>query len=805
MPKTSQLSFNGGEFTEFMDPRVDVAKYGKGCRLLENFYVLPFGSALARPGTKHGGVTKHQDRKARLQPFSFSTTTTFDIEAGHEYFRFWKDQVQVNAPTPAAWVTATAYEVDDYVLEGGITYRCIVGHTAGVFATDLAAVKWEALEILEVTSPYQEEHLYELQFEQVQDVVYIAHASYPIKKLVRYADDDWRLESVSFEGEYDYPPLAPQNIDQTKTITPGAGYDTVGNSISLTASVDTFTSDQVGDMLMIGHMRDDTTVRFEVSGVSPPYSNTIYVLGDWAVNTYGVGEYVVNLQESEDGVTWITKRQYNVKGTESNVLSSGTEQTPKFFRLNVTSWVSAEAGTEIVMEVSSSFVPGLVKITGYTDEQNVTAEVIEPMHSAAATYRWAEAFFSARRGYARAVCISANRLCFGSTDVWLSQPGNYENFRTRNDADSGFSIAIRRSGSPFVQWLEDLRGLRVWTTQAEAVIVPESTTEVLSYSNYLVRWDTNYGSKYIRAVPVNGTAFFLQPEGRTLRAQELTGIEEYYDANSLTLLADHILGDGVVQTAFQRQRYPTFHGVRSDGQLASLTYEASQDVKAWHRMVTDGAIESISVTPRPDEEDRVAYIVKRTINGSTVRHVEFKASGQYRILQDENLSEMFFVDDGIRVEGSGMTSVSGLDHLEGATVAVLADGSAIPDKVVSGGSIDLDYAADVVIVGLPYEMKLTPMFLESSSIMGQSKHICAAIIRLWRSGESRVRVDGGRYDRLTYPSDEYAEAPPLRTGDSDKIIIGGEWERNTSIELVGRSPLPLNVQAITLEFEVGRH
>ena len=68
-----------------------------------------------------------------------------------------------------------------------------------------------------------------------------------------------------------------------------------------------------------------------------------------------------------------------------------------------------------------------------------------------------------------------------------------------------------------------------------------------------------------------------------------------------------------------------------------------------------------------------------------------------------------------------------------------------------------------------------------------------------------VRVDGGRYDRLTYPSDEYAEAPPLRTGDSDKIIIGGEWERNTSIELVGRSPLPLNVQAITLEFEVGRH
>jgi hypothetical protein len=803
MPKTSQLSFNGGEFTEFMDPRVDVAKYGKGCRLLENFYVLPFGAALARPGTKHGGVTKHQDRKARLQPFSFSTTTTFDIEAGHEYFRFWKDQAQVNAPTPAAWVTATAYEVDDYVLESSISYRCIEAHTAGVFATDLAAVKWEALEILEVTSPYQEEHLYELQFEQVQDVVYIAHASYPIKKLVRYADDDWRLESVSFEGEYDYPPLAPRNFDETKTIAIGAGYDTKGSSVTLTASVSMFTENQVGDTLMIGHVRDETTIRHVVSATGP--SSSIYVLGDWSFQTVGAGTFKVTLEESIDNATWINRRQYDINGTENNALVSGSEQTPKYFRINITNYTSTSEDGTVILEVSDALVPGLVRITGYTSGTVLTAKVIEPLHSGDATYRWAEQFFSARRGYARAVCISANRLCIGSTDVWLSQPGNYENFRPRNDADSGFSIAIRRSGSPFVQWMEDLRGLRIGTTQAEAVIVPESTTEVLSYSNYLVRWDTNYGSKYIRAVPVNGTAFFLQPEGRTLRSQELTGIEEYYDANSLTLLADHILGDGVVQTAFQRQRYPTFHGVRSDGQLASLTYEASQDVKAWHRMVTDGAIESISVTPRPDEEDRVAYIVKRTINGSTVRHVEFKASGQYRILQDENLSEMFFVDDGIRVEGSGMTSVSGLDHLEGATVAVLADGSAIPDKVVSGGSIDLDYAADVVIVGLPYEMKLTPMFLESSSIMGQSKHICAAIIRLWRSGELRVRVDGGRYDRLTYPSDEYAEAPPLRTGDSDKIIIGGEWERNTSIELVGRSPLPLNVQAITLEFEVGRH
>jgi hypothetical protein len=197
--------------------------------------------------------------------------------------------------------------------------------------------------------------------------------------------------------------------------------------------------------------------------------------------------------------------------------------------------------------------------------------------------------------------------------------------------------------------------------------------------------------------------------------------------------------------------------------------------------------------------------VNRTINGSTVRHIEFRAMGQYRILQEERISEMFFVDDGVKVEGSAMTTVTGLDHLEGETVAILADGAEIPERVVTGGQVTLDYETDIAIVGLPYEMTIIPMFLEASSIMGQSKHISAAIVRLWRSGAATVRVNEGQFSRLALPSDEYNEAPPLQTGDSDKVVVGSDWDRNIAIELVGRSPLPLNIQAITLEFEVGRH
>lgn len=41
-----------------------------------------------------------------------------------------------------AWAGATVYAKGDVVLQGGIVYVCIVAHTAGVFADDLAAAKW---------------------------------------------------------------------------------------------------------------------------------------------------------------------------------------------------------------------------------------------------------------------------------------------------------------------------------------------------------------------------------------------------------------------------------------------------------------------------------------------------------------------------------------------------------------------------------------------------------------------------------------------------------------------------------------
>lgn len=808
MPKASQITFNGGELTEFMDPRVDTAKYSKGCQKLENFTPMPFGTILSAPGTEHITTAKYADRKARLVPFSFSKDDDLmEIEVGHEYFRFFLDQAPVTPPAPSAWVTATAYAVDDYVTENSISYRCLVAHTSGTFSTDLAAVNWEVSTVLEVTSPYLEADLFELQFEQINDIVMIVHPDYEERMLIRTANDDWELQAIDYSVAPNFPALAPFNTTDT-TLELVGSVEVPGDFPTLVSSTDLFTADSVGQIISISHDREEVTQKYRFDAMALTTGSAFLAYGDVVFETGGTGTYKVVLEETETPTvpsSWKTRRQFQVIGTERNERTTFSVAKPIYLRsrIELHELLSNANGDDFtVIEVSTPAVAGLLKITGYTSPTSVTTEVIEPFLRGDATTEWREQYFSKRRGYPRAICMHKERRCLGGDDVLLSQPGNYFNYRERNDADSGFMVGVNRNGAPHVQWLESLRELRVGTNLAEGVIVQESTSEAFGYNNYDLRWDTNHGSNKLRAEAINGTVLYLQQEGRTLRNQEITGIEDYYSSNAETTLADHILEGGVTQTAYQRQRYPTWHGVRADGELASMLYEKNQNIFAWYRRKTDGEIESISVNPRADEEDQVCYIVKRTVNGSTVRNVEYVKLGQYRGLQNDDTSEMWFVDDGIRVAGSGMTSVSGLEHLEGENVAILCDGAKIAERTVSGGVVSLDYPTDIAIIGRPYEYTVIPMFLESQGTMGASKKITNAIVRLWKSGTCKMRINEGDWSTLSFPNLQSGQAPLLQTGDSAKVTVNGDWSRNTAIELQGRSPLPLNVQAITLEFQM---
>ena len=90
-------SFNAGELSPKLDNRSDLDKYFAGARTLENFVPLIEGGATRMPGTYFVLETKDSTQQSRLIPFQFSTIQSYIIEAGNEYFRFYKEDGQITS------------------------------------------------------------------------------------------------------------------------------------------------------------------------------------------------------------------------------------------------------------------------------------------------------------------------------------------------------------------------------------------------------------------------------------------------------------------------------------------------------------------------------------------------------------------------------------------------------------------------------------------------------------------------------------------------------------------------------------
>jgi hypothetical protein len=238
-------SFNAGEVSPFIDARTTLEKYRSACRTMENFQILPYGGAVRRPGFRYVGDPKRSATRCRLVGFNFSTTTRFILEIGVGYIRFWKG------------------------VSGGAEQIQSTGFP------------------LEVVTPYDEDSLRELQFSQVNDIMYFAHARYPVYKLSRVADNNWTFATV----DWFYPPLREVNVTDTTVQTSG----TTG-SVTITASSAIFDSGHIGSQWRVEWPRTITSGNIEMNITAANVaSSAIDVSGAWDLTTYGTWNATVQV------------------------------------------------------------------------------------------------------------------------------------------------------------------------------------------------------------------------------------------------------------------------------------------------------------------------------------------------------------------------------------------------------------------------------------------------------------------------------------------------------------------------------
>ncbi|SNR91361.1 hypothetical protein SAMN04488503_1878 [Humidesulfovibrio mexicanus] len=295
---------------------------------------------------------------------------------------------------------------------------------------------------------------------------------------------------------------------------------------------------------------------------------------------------------------------------------------------------------------------------------------------------------------------------------------------------------------------------------------------------------------------------FVQRSGKKVREMAYRLDSDAYASRDLTLLAAHLGEPGIIQLAYVQEPDPVLYCVRADGVLLAMSYLPEQEVCAFSRIETDGAVEAACAVFNQDRcRDELWLVVRRTamVDGQSVARRCIETLEQPLGEGDVGVGEAFYVDCGLSYTGDPVTQVAGLDHLAGRRVQVLADGAPQPERVVGpDGSIRLERAASRVHAGLGYVSVLRPMRLEFSGSRGsaqtRTKRVTEVSVRLFRSLGGKVGPDCTRLEPLLFRSsaDPMDGPPALFTGDKSVRFPQG-WSTEGVLTLVQDQPLPMTV------------
>jgi hypothetical protein len=181
-----------------------------------------------------------------------------------------------------------------------------------------------------------------------------------------------------------------------------------------------------------------------------------------------------------------------------------------------------------------------------------------------------------------------------------------------------------------------------------------------------------------------------------------------------------------------------------------------------------------------------------------------QASGRYFVRDYDTTFSAYESGGNVR---KAETAVSGLSHLAGKTVSVLADGNVSTAVVDQDGAITLPEAACRVHVGLGYTAEFETFDAVSNQQRGPSigapVKTTEIILRVLDSRGFEAGPSGDQLFPAKWRTDEvYGAATREFTGDV-RLIPHGDWTKSGRVFVRQAEPLPLNVLAVTREVQFG--
>ena len=836
-------NFTGGELSPRLDGRTDLTKYSSGCSTLENLVVYPHGSAARRPGSTFIAEVASSANKTRLIPFEFSTTQTYMLEFSNLKMRVYKDSGSVlegdktisgiTAANPAV-VTATShgYENGDEVLISGVSGMTevngkrflVADKTTNTFelqdkdGVDINSTSFTAYssggvsnKVFELTTPYTTAQLFDLKFAQSADVMYITHPSHEVEKLSRTGHTSWTLTDVDFTKG----PMQDANTTDT-TLNPGQS--AVGTGIALVASAVTginggsgFQSTDVGRFVFLnaGYAKitavaDTTNATITIITALDSASAT----ADWRLGAFSdttghpscvtfFEQRLVFAGTTDQPQTIFFSKSGDYENMDANIGGTVADDDAIIYtiasnQVNAIRFMTATrtliigtAGGEFTVSgggTDSAITPTNILIKKQSNHGSANVDAISVgnatlfLQRAKRKIRELAYNFDVDGYIAPDMTILAEHVTEGGvTQIAYQQEPNQIVYAVRGDGEL-VGLTYQRE-QQVTAWHRHIFGGRFGN----------ATITVTDYANIAD------GTRIVLTKADGTTTTFTSATSSTTGKFHTTTSNNQSATNLKTLIdAD----SDFTATVSSNVVTITETSPLSTGFLTVTSLDDS--VRLAKTNEGKAVCESVAVIPTDDTEYEVYVIVKRTINGATRRFVE--VLNVFDFDQTDNTS-FNFLDSQLSYSGSAASTISGLDHLEGQTVSILADGATHPDKTVSSGSVTLDRSALNVKVGLAYTSLLQTMRLNAGSqngtSQGKTKRIYDITVRMFETIGVEVGPNLNDMERIPFRSsaDLMDEGIPPFTGDKE-VEFRGNYETDGFIFVRQTQPLPFTILSL---------
>jgi hypothetical protein len=684
----TQQNWSGGELSPKLGGRYDLSIYGTGAEWLQNFISTTQGVASFRNGAKFAWPTR-DNQEAILIPFEYSTDQAYILEFTALKMRIFKDGGIVtqdaqaitgitNAnPAVVTYAGADTYANGDRIVladVGGMKQVnnrefTVAGLNAGANTFQLSGIDSSGYdtytsggtvaEIVEVDTPYTEAELFEIDYAQTFDTVYVTHKSHAPYKIGRTSHVAWTLGTYSIISNPFGTTLAAG-----KTIT---GI-TKANPAVVTSVAHGFSN---GDKVFI---RD-------VVGMVEVNNLTFTVAGKTA-DTFQL-----------NGINSTAYTTYASGGLIYKAITAISKADPALVTMAAHGFVEGDTvkiqGVSGMTEVNDKIFTVTNPTTDAFQLSSVDASIFTDYTAGGFAQKYTD--FS----YPACVTFFEQKLLMGGSNsfplrIWGSNSEEgYDNFLTGTGDTDAFVYNLSSGGrGSKIRWMIGNQSfLAVGTAGTEFKVSGGGNDDAITPTNVSAKAASNYGSAAVKPLRLDTHILYLQRDKTTGRTFEFDALQDGYTSINRTLTADHIakgrynMPDGIKQLAAQNGFQNINWGVRNDGLLVGLTFEPREQVNGWHRHVAGGYYEagkrnkaeygSVAAIPRDGYCDQVWTTVKRTINGETVRYVEYfadqpniprpldyytgdKEGDKEAYLQDlwEAQKRLFFVDSGIVYDGS---------------------------------------------------------------------------------------------------------------------------------------------------------